>query len=67
MARSVDTRLTLLETMARDTGKVVVLDNIIGVIYYIDDTGDYHEMTYKQYQDIKDEVTTVRLSYAKTR
>jgi len=65
MTKTIDHRLSLLEMMARDTGKVVILDNISQSIYYIDQDGDYHQMTYSQYQSVKDEVTTVRLDYAK--
>ena len=64
MTMTIDRRLSLLEAMARDDGKVVILDNISQSIYYIDADGDYHKMTYRQYQTVKDEVTIIRLDYA---
>jgi len=66
MARSIDTRLTLLEVMASDTGQIVIVENTLeGTVSYISPDGDHHLLTDEEYQVIKhkDNVTVVRLEY----
>jgi hypothetical protein len=55
-------RLTRLEKSSSTDGDVIViLDTIDGTITWLDDDGGYHQMTPEEYDQIKDEVITVRI------
>jgi hypothetical protein len=62
MMTKATSRLTMLEKASTTDGDVIViLDTIDGTISWLDDAGDYHEMTPEEYDQVKDEVITVRI------
>jgi hypothetical protein len=62
MVTKTRSRLTMLEKSSSTDGDVIViLDTIDGTITWLDETGDYHHMTPEEYDQVKDEVITVRI------
>ena len=59
-------RLTTLEKASSDDDVIVIFDLTEDKIIYQDAVGDYREITPDEYDQVKDEVITVRIRYADT-
>jgi predicted RNA-binding protein len=57
-------RLTTLEKASSTDDVIVIFDLTEDKIIYQDAVGDYREITPDEYDQVKDEVITVRIRYA---
>ena len=66
MARSVDSRLSLLEALSSEDEEIVLVDNRLeGQVFYISPDGDQHYLSDAEYQMMKSRpnVTVITVKY----